>query len=248
MSVFLKLCLVVGLTSSWWRRLVFFGYFTPKGFLFLYKTSFHRSSPLASVTWFSTHEKPPRMLKDQGKSSTWEHAQSISCGVGCHLLLQGIFPIQGSNPCLLHLLHWQADSLPLSHQIFYLLILHQHSLSKSGMKCSFLGSCSCLFTEILVSIRFPGDSSPYTCENHRLIRFGAWGFVCLDARGPKRGVVFCLRLDFGFGFCAWKRERHSKFSYMKRRIMSLVTGNSGTIHECCFIWMTILFFWKGTFL
>ena len=34
-------------------------------------------------------------------------------GVGCHFLLQGIFPTQGLNPCLLH---WQADSLPLSHQ------------------------------------------------------------------------------------------------------------------------------------
>ena len=27
----------------------------------------------------------------------------------------GIFPTQGSNLCLLHLLHWQVDSLPLSH-------------------------------------------------------------------------------------------------------------------------------------
>ena len=27
--------------------------------------------------------------------------------------LQGIFPTQGSNLCLLHLLHWQAGSLPL---------------------------------------------------------------------------------------------------------------------------------------
>ena len=34
-------------------------------------------------------------------------------GVGCHFLLQGIFLVQGSNPCLLH---WQMDSLPLSHQ------------------------------------------------------------------------------------------------------------------------------------
>ena len=33
-------------------------------------------------------------------------------GVGCHLLLQGILPTQGSNP---HFLHWQVDSLPLSH-------------------------------------------------------------------------------------------------------------------------------------
>ena len=34
-------------------------------------------------------------------------------GVGCHFLLQGIFPTQGLN---LDLLLWQADSLPLSHQ------------------------------------------------------------------------------------------------------------------------------------
>ena len=33
-------------------------------------------------------------------------------GVGCHALLQGIFPTQGSNPCLLCVLHWQASSLP----------------------------------------------------------------------------------------------------------------------------------------
>ena len=33
--------------------------------------------------------------------------------MGCHFLLQGIFPSRGSNPGLLHLLHWQTDSLPL---------------------------------------------------------------------------------------------------------------------------------------
>ena len=33
--------------------------------------------------------------------------------LGCHVLLQGIFPTQGSNPRLLHLLHWQVGSLPL---------------------------------------------------------------------------------------------------------------------------------------
>ena len=35
-------------------------------------------------------------------------------GVGCHALLQGIFPTQGSNPGLLRLLHWQPGSLPLA--------------------------------------------------------------------------------------------------------------------------------------
>ena len=33
-------------------------------------------------------------------------------GVPCYFLLQGIFPTQGWNP---RLLHWQVDSLPLSH-------------------------------------------------------------------------------------------------------------------------------------
>ena len=43
-------------------------------------------------------------------------------GVGCHFLLQGTFPTQGSNPCLLH---WQADSFttepPGKPQIFPML-------------------------------------------------------------------------------------------------------------------------------
>ena len=34
-------------------------------------------------------------------------------GMACHFFLQGIFPIQGSNPCFLH---WQEGSLPLNHQ------------------------------------------------------------------------------------------------------------------------------------
>ena len=35
-------------------------------------------------------------------------------GVDCHALLQEILLILGSNPCLLHLLPWQAGSLPLA--------------------------------------------------------------------------------------------------------------------------------------
>ena len=46
-------------------------------------------------------------------------------GVGCHLLLQGIFPTQGLNP---HLLHWQVDSLPLSHQGSWYLVSYCYYL------------------------------------------------------------------------------------------------------------------------
>ena len=34
--------------------------------------------------------------------------------VGCYAFLQGLFLAQGSNPCLLCFLHWQAGSLPLA--------------------------------------------------------------------------------------------------------------------------------------
>ena len=34
--------------------------------------------------------------------------------MGCHALLQGIFPTQDSNAHLFHLLDWQASSLPLA--------------------------------------------------------------------------------------------------------------------------------------
>ena len=39
--------------------------------------------------------------------------KSKNTGLGSLSLLQGIFPTQGLNPCLWHLLHWQAGSLPL---------------------------------------------------------------------------------------------------------------------------------------
>ena len=46
-------------------------------------------------------------------SSVSEDSPGKNTGVGCHALLQGIFPAQGLNLSLLRLLHWQAGSLPL---------------------------------------------------------------------------------------------------------------------------------------
>ena len=45
----------------------------------------------------------------------WD-SPGTNTAVGCHALLQGIFLSLGSNPHLLCLLHWQEDSLPLSHR------------------------------------------------------------------------------------------------------------------------------------
>ena len=46
-------------------------------------------------------------------SSVHRDSPGKNSGVGCHAFLQGIFPTQVCSPCLLCLLHWQADSLPL---------------------------------------------------------------------------------------------------------------------------------------
>ena len=43
----------------------------------------------------------------------WD-SPSKNTRVGYHFLLQGTFPTQGLNLCLLHLLHWQVGSLPLA--------------------------------------------------------------------------------------------------------------------------------------
>ena len=62
-----------------------------------------------SHIWFCNPEEcmwPTRLL------CLW-NSLGKNTGMGCHFLLQGIFQAQGSNSCLLCLLHWQTDSLPL---------------------------------------------------------------------------------------------------------------------------------------
>ena len=46
----------------------------------------------------------PNELQPARLLGPWDFLKNI--GMGCHALLQGIFPTQGSNLHLLHLLHW----------------------------------------------------------------------------------------------------------------------------------------------
>ena len=55
----------------------------------------------------------PRDCSPPG-SSVLGDSPGKNTGVGCHALLQGIFLTQGSNTCLLGLMHWQTGSLPLA--------------------------------------------------------------------------------------------------------------------------------------
>ena len=65
--------------------------------------------------------------------------------MGCHFLLQVIFPSQGSN---LSLQHWQVDSLPMSHQgsppLKYMCLkqkLEQKSESPGGLMKTLITGC-----------------------------------------------------------------------------------------------------------
>ena len=58
-------------------------------------------------------------------------------GVGCHFLLQEVFLTLGSNPTLLHLLHWQMNSLPPHHMQSPITFTPTQQLSQidHGSKC-----------------------------------------------------------------------------------------------------------------
>ena len=101
-------------------------------------------------------------------------------GMGGHFLLQGIFPTQGSNPSLLHLLPWQVDSLPLSHVENPLegsKGCHKYTANPAILECE----------DDRGSLLFLGPSASRTCN--KLSNFtGVFGWRFLDLAG--RGLTW----------------------------------------------------------
>ena len=60
---------------------------------------------------------PPEPPVKPNRSYLAWNSPGQNTGVGSRSFLQGICPTKGSNPGLLWLLHWQANSLPLCHLI-----------------------------------------------------------------------------------------------------------------------------------
>ena len=90
----------------------------------------------------------------------------MNTGVGCHFLLQGIFPTPGSNLCLLCLLHWKTDSLPLVTPG-----------KPQGSRCRYLNR----MIEIEVRhelLGFPdgtsGKEPTCQCRRHKRCKFNPW--------------------------------------------------------------------------
>ena len=104
----------------------------------LYQSSHMTRAPNTAITVAATVTKSYLTLCDPTDCSTsgsfcpWDFPGK-NIGVSYHFFLQGFFPTQGSNP---YPLHWQVDSLPLSHhgspsQDQSIIILFMHYLYKS---------------------------------------------------------------------------------------------------------------------
>ena len=102
-------------------------------------------------------------------------------GMGCHAFLKGIFPTQGLNACLLHLLHWWAGPLvPLEIPTFspkeYLLFFDD-SLLFIKIKKYFVISGSlivqfCLFLLLRHALETPPNS-----EKESILCYYYWKHV-----------------------------------------------------------------------
>ena len=110
--------------------------------------------------------------------------------VGFHFLLQRIFPTQGSNPCLLCLLHWQAYSLPLAQP--------------GSPVCLYLYGCVCVCVCVCKRrASWKPSTQESTCNTGYT---GYLGSVTGSGRSPEGGNVnplqyFCLENPMDGG--AW---------------------------------------------
>ena len=111
-------------------------------------------------------------------------------GLGCHFLLQGIFPNQGLNPCLLRLLycrqtvyHWAT------REAWVLYISKVNDLCSHGASCSLLFfSHSIVFDSLwphrLQHARLPCPSlSPWVCS-----------LVSIELTMPSNHLILCRPL------------------------------------------------------
>ena len=120
----------------------------------------------------------------------WDSPGKITA-VGCHFLLQGIFPTQGSNPCLLHLLCWQAHSVPLWYlgSPFYSLISYLFcKVIKWTLKL--LNSTKKHIERILLSFLHFSFSVPQCCSQRPA---PLWPFSAFSD-SVRKGVHVCVIL------------------------------------------------------
>ena len=130
--------------------------------------------------------------------SAHEYFPGKNTGVGCHFLLQGIFPTQGSNMRLLCLPHWQADSLPL-------VLSWKPGIGNDNLQIteSLLLTCRKIFLNS--ADRMVDRQAATSCESSQM-------FTCQLTKGS-----IILEYERGKG-CYLSQAQKYKLSIMKSRI------------------------------
>ena len=143
-------------------------------------------------------------------------------GVGCHFLLQEIFLIQGSNPSLLHLLHWQVRSLTL--------VLP----GKPMAEC-------CIW---LILLKLSQDRFPKTKDIHNTSRFkNFWGAHILSFTTD--GTTYQFGLGALFLFISHSVFESTSFSFW---VKALKRKHSIMVINFCKSWKNPLSILATTFL
>ena len=133
---------------------------------------------------------------------SWD-SPSKNTWLGCHALLQRIFPTQESSLCFLCLLHWQAGSLPVVPSgmpnfllsFFFFFFLITEALSWSFVWILFF--CFFIFLDTLCLHK---TDTPSSLE--RLVSYRRWAFSFSPALVP-----CCISYPFNFPssllYCCW---------------------------------------------
>ena len=104
---------VIFISDCWFHSLPLLYVLMKITWIKIYKTSC-KCYCCCCCCWIAkTHQTflPPRGVYPTRLLCPWDFSGK-NTGAGCHFLLQGFFPTQGSN---LGLLHWQVDCLPLNY-------------------------------------------------------------------------------------------------------------------------------------
>ena len=150
--------------------------------------------------------------------------QARILGVGSHFFLQGIFPTQGWSACLLH---WQADSLLLSHMGSPLWsrqsLIHCVFVSLFTFEFSLILQ-ECYLSFFLVGGRLCWCADFISCSPQAQLLWDMW-----DLSSPTRDRACVPTLEGGFLITGLpgKSCKNIIFSYF---FLAIATSNQNVIH------------------
>ena len=138
----------------------------------------------------------------------WTVAHQLLCpwdfpgkntGVGCHFPLQAIFLTQGLNP---QLLHWQVDSLPLSHleslSVYLKSESESHSVLSNSLRPHGLYTvCGILQARLLEWVAIPFSRRSSQPRNQTRVSCIARGFFTREAHFSVWWSLILLVLSMG---------------------------------------------------